>query len=112
MRNQILHKTAKTAAQANMPDYAAAGASFSWAAARALLDGLPGGAINIAFEAVDRPVQHGQGAKLAFPKPVIVRMSNFKTNEYANLLGGQQFEPNEENPMIGFRGASRYYSPS
>lgn len=43
------------------------------------------------------------------PNPVIVRMSDFKTNEYANLLGGKQFEPLEENPMIGFRGASRYY---
>ncbi len=46
-----------------------------------------------------------------YPNPVIVRMSDFKTNEYANLLGGAQFEPKEENPMIGFRGASRYYSP-
>jgi pyruvate,water dikinase len=45
------------------------------------------------------------------PKPVIVRMSDFKTNEYANLIGGAAFEPEEENPMIGFRGASRYYSP-
>ncbi len=45
-----------------------------------------------------------------FPRPVIVRLSDFKTNEYANLLGGQQFEPKEDNPMIGFRGASRYYS--
>jgi len=45
------------------------------------------------------------------PKPVIVRMSDFKTNEYANLIGGAAFEPREENPMIGFRGASRYYSP-
>jgi pyruvate,water dikinase len=44
-----------------------------------------------------------------YPKPVIVRMSDFKTNEYAKLLGGQEFEPGEENPMIGFRGASRYY---
>ena len=44
-----------------------------------------------------------------FPKPVIVRMSDFKTNEYANLIGGGPFEPHEENPMIGFRGASRYY---
>jgi pyruvate,water dikinase len=43
-----------------------------------------------------------------WPKPVIVRMSDFKSNEYANLIGGQQYEPNEENPMIGFRGASRY----
>jgi pyruvate, water dikinase len=42
-------------------------------------------------------------------KPVVVRMSDFKTNEYANLLGGQEFEPEEENPMIGWRGASRYY---
>ena len=49
-------------------------------------------------------------AAVAHPKPVIIRMSDFKTNEYANLLGGRQFEPEEENPMIGFRGASRYYS--
>lgn len=46
-----------------------------------------------------------------FPEPVIVRMSDFKTNEYANLIGGSEFEPEEENPMLGFRGASRYYSP-
>ncbi len=46
-----------------------------------------------------------------FPSPVIIRTSDFKTNEYANLLGGANFEPHEENPMIGFRGASRYYSP-
>lgn len=46
-----------------------------------------------------------------YPKPVIVRMSDFKTNEYANLIGGAEFEPTEENPMLGFRGASRYYSP-
>ncbi len=46
-----------------------------------------------------------------YPKDVIVRMSDFKTNEYANLLGGRDFEPVEENPMIGFRGASRYYNP-
>jgi pyruvate,water dikinase len=45
-------------------------------------------------------------------KPVIVRMSDFKSNEYANLIGGDQFEPNEENPMIGFRGAARYVAPS
>jgi len=43
------------------------------------------------------------------PRPVIVRMSDFKTNEYAGLLGGSGFEPEESNPMIGFRGASRYY---
>jgi pyruvate,water dikinase len=46
-----------------------------------------------------------------FPKDVIVRMSDFKTNEYANLIGGSDFEPKEENPMLGFRGASRYYNP-
>ena len=45
-----------------------------------------------------------------YPKEVIVRMSDFKTNEYANLIGGRDFEPHEENPMIGFRGASRYYN--
>lgn len=44
-----------------------------------------------------------------FPNPVIVRTSDFKTNEYAQLLGGREFEPQEENPMLGFRGASRYY---
>jgi pyruvate,water dikinase len=46
-----------------------------------------------------------------YPKDVIVRMSDFKTNEYANLIGGKPYEPVEENPMIGFRGASRYYDP-
>ena len=45
------------------------------------------------------------------PEPVIVRMSDFKSNEYANLLGGELYEPHEENPMIGYRGASRYLSP-
>ncbi len=44
-----------------------------------------------------------------YPKPVIVRMSDFKSNEYARLIGGREFEPVEENPMLGFRGASRYY---
>ncbi len=51
-------------------------------------------------------------AKIAaafYPKPVIVRMSDFKSNEYAMLIGGSEFEPMEENPMLGFRGASRYY---
>ncbi len=45
-----------------------------------------------------------------YPKEVIVRLSDFKTNEYANLIGGLNFEPHEENPMLGFRGASRYYN--
>jgi len=47
-------------------------------------------------------------AASVFPKPVIVRLSDFKSNEYANLLGGSRYEPHEENPMIGYRGASRY----
>lgn len=51
----------------------------------------------------------GRIAAAFYPKPVIVRMSDFKTNEYAQLLGGREFEPSEENPMLGFRGASRYY---
>ena len=46
-----------------------------------------------------------------YPKEVILRLSDFKTNEYANLIGGKAYEPGEENPMIGFRGASRYYHP-
>jgi len=53
-------------------------------------------------------------AKIAasfYPRPVIVRLSDFKTNEYANLEGGKQYEPEENNPMIGWRGASRYYDP-
>ena len=51
----------------------------------------------------------GRIAGAFYPKPVIVRMSDFKSNEYANLLGGRQFEPEEENPMLGWRGAARYY---
>lgn len=50
-------------------------------------------------------------AAVAHPNPMILRLSDFKTNEYANLLGGEQFEPDEPNPMIGWRGASRYYDP-
>ncbi|MGF1566662.1 MAG: phosphoenolpyruvate synthase [Nodosilinea sp.] len=46
-----------------------------------------------------------------YPKPVVVRLSDLKSNEYAHLLGGETFEPHEENPMIGWRGASRYYDP-
>ena len=53
----------------------------------------------------------GKIAAAFYPKPVIVRTSDFKTNEYAQLLGGREFEPDEENPMLGFRGASRYYDP-
>jgi len=53
----------------------------------------------------------GQIAAAFWPQPVIVRFSDFKTNEYAALAGGQKFEPKEENPMLGWRGASRYYDP-
>jgi pyruvate, water dikinase len=62
---------------------------------------------------VDKLAQ-GVGAIAAafYPKPVIVRLSDFKSNEYANLLGGQEFEPAEENPMLGWRGASRYDAPA
>lgn len=61
-----------------------------------------------------RELSEGVGTIAAafFPKPVIVRMSDFKTNEYASLLGGAAFEPAEANPMIGFRGASRYAHPA
>ncbi len=51
----------------------------------------------------------GRIAAAFYPKPVIVRMSDFKSNEYARLIGGSEFEPEEENPMLGFRGAARYY---
>jgi len=51
----------------------------------------------------------GTIAAAFYPRPVVVRLSDFKTNEYASLIGGQYFEPEEDNPMIGFRGASRYY---
>lgn len=59
-------------------------------------------------------LSQGIGAIAAafYPKPVIVRFSDFKSNEYANLLGGRSFEPKEENPMIGWRGAARYYDPN
>jgi len=60
---------------------------------------------------VDRLVEGIATLAAAFtPKPVIVRMSDFKSNEYANLIGGAQYEPDEENPMLGYRGASRYIS--
>jgi len=53
----------------------------------------------------------GMIAAAFYPKDVILRLSDFKTNEYANLIGGRKYEPVEENPMLGFRGASRYYDP-
>ena len=54
----------------------------------------------------------GQIAAAFYPKEVIFRLSDFKTNEYANLIGGWEFEPKEANPMLGWRGAARYYSPN
>ena len=61
---------------------------------------------------VDRVAEGVSTIAAAFaPEPVIVRMSDFKSNEYANLLGGERYEPHEENPMLGYRGASRYLSP-
>jgi len=74
---------------------------------------------SILTEAYDSPVDFyvqklAEGVSMIaaafYPKKVIFRMSDFKSNEYANLLGGTEFEPIEDNPMIGFRGASRYYS--
>jgi pyruvate,water dikinase len=61
-----------------------------------------------------RQLSEGVGmiAAAFYPKPVIIRLSDFKTNEYAKLLGGAQFEPLEANPMLGFRGASRYAHPA
>ena len=62
---------------------------------------------------IDKLAQEtGTIAAAFYPKPVIIRMSDFKSNEYRALLGGVFFEPEEENPMIGFRGASRYYHPT
>jgi pyruvate,water dikinase len=60
-----------------------------------------------------RKLSYGIGriAAAFYPEKVIVRFSDFKSNEYFNLLGGKYYEPKEENPMIGWRGASRYYSP-
>lgn len=61
---------------------------------------------------VDRLAEGAATVAAAFyPRDVILRLSDFKTNEYANLIGGAAYEPREENPMIGFRGASRYYDP-
>jgi len=73
---------------------------------------LTPGYINKAQFFIDKLAQGVAMIGAAFyPKDVIVRLSDFKTNEYANLIGGKAYEPIEENPMIGFRGASRYYNP-
>ena len=73
-----------------------------------LLKGYPDGA-SFFVERLSEGI--GTIAAAFWPKPVVVRMSDFKTNEYASLLGGTDFEPHEENPMLGFRGASRYAHP-
>jgi pyruvate,water dikinase len=80
-------------------------------AARDLIDDLTYGYEDKTEYFVEK-LSHGIGTIAAafYPKPVIVRLSDFKSNEYASLIGGQYFEPKEENPMLGFRGASRYYN--
>ena len=81
-------------------------------AARAEIDRLTVGYADKAQYFVDKLAEGVAMIAAAFyPKDVIVRLSDFKTNEYANLVGGRKYEPTEENPMLGFRGASRYYSP-
>lgn len=79
-------------------------------AVRKEIDELTSGYENKEDYFIDK-LAHGVGTIAAafYPKPVVVRLSDFKTNEYASLVGGLYFEPEEENPMIGFRGASRYY---
>jgi len=81
------------------------------AGARAQINELTAGYKDRTEYFVDR-LAWGLGtiAAVHYPDPVIVRMSDFKTNEYADLIGGEQFEPTEANPMLGWRGASRYYS--
>lgn len=75
------------------------------------INNLTHGYINKEDYFIDKLAQGvGTIASAFYPKPVIARMSDFKTNEYKSLLGGKYFEPDEENPMMGFRGASRYYS--
>jgi pyruvate,water dikinase len=77
-----------------------------------LIDERTGGEDPVQFY-VDRLAEGIATITAAFaPNPVIVRLSDFKSNEYANLIGGKRYEPTEENPMIGFRGASRYVDPT
>ena len=81
-------------------------------ALKANIDRLTVGYTNKAQFFVDRLAQGVAMLAAAFyPKDVIVRLSDFKSNEYADLLGGRRYEPTEENPMLGFRGAARYYDP-
>ena len=80
--------------------------------AKAAIEQLTGGYTDKPQFFVDRLAQGvGMLAAAFYPKDVILRLSDFKSNEYANLVGGRAYEPVEENPMIGFRGASRYYHP-
>jgi pyruvate,water dikinase len=80
---------------------------------RARIDKRIGGYASPRDFFVDKLVEGVASIAAAFyPKKVIVRLSDFKSNEYAHLIGGQGFEPDEENPMLGFRGASRYISDS
>jgi pyruvate,water dikinase len=79
---------------------------------RRIDDKMAGYADPVSFY-VDRLVEGIATITAAFaPNPVIVRLSDFKSNEYANLVGGKRYEPHEENPMIGYRGASRYVDPA
>jgi pyruvate,water dikinase len=80
---------------------------------RAEIDRLTAGYAKKTDFFVDKLAQGIATLAAAFwPRPVILRFSDFKTNEYAKLLGGEPFEPKEENPMLGWRGASRYYHPA
>jgi pyruvate,water dikinase len=82
------------------------------AAAKAEIDRLTVGYDDKPQFFVDKLAQGVAMIAAAFyPKDVLLRLSDFKTNEYANLVGGRKYEPEEENPMLGFRGASRYYNP-
>jgi len=82
------------------------------AGVKAQIDALTAGYADKPQFFVDKLAQGVAMIAAAFyPKDVILRLSDFKTNEYANLIGGKPYEPAEENPMIGFRGASRYYNP-
>ena len=105
-------------------EFAISGAIRVHPVALARFDTLPPGPDRAAIEALTRGYADksayfveklaeavGTIAAAFYPREVIVRMSDFKSNEYAGLLGGRAFEPEEENPMIGFRGASRYYHP-
>lgn len=82
------------------------------AAAKAEIDRLTAGYVDKPQFFIDKLAEGVATIAAAFyPKDVIIRLSDFKTNEYANLIGGRPYEPHEENPMLGFRGASRYYDP-